>query len=55
MKRSANSFHLRVYFRKKNVEAAKEVGIVGLHFRSADLLLQDLCLLGLDISADNIA
>ncbi|XP_022149951.1 LOW QUALITY PROTEIN: flavin mononucleotide hydrolase 1, chloroplatic [Momordica charantia] len=41
--------------RKKNVEAAKEVGIVGLHFRSADLLLQDLCLLGLDISADNIA
>lgn len=38
--------------RKKNVEAAKEVGIVGLHFRSADLLLQDLCRLGLDISPD---
>ncbi|CAK9325901.1 unnamed protein product [Citrullus colocynthis] len=38
--------------RKKNVEAAKEVGIIGLHFRSADLLLQDLCLLGLDISPD---
>ncbi|XP_038889795.1 flavin mononucleotide hydrolase 1, chloroplatic [Benincasa hispida] len=38
--------------RKKNVEAAKEVGIIGLHFRSADLLFQDLCLLGLDISPD---
>ncbi|XP_008441879.1 flavin mononucleotide hydrolase 1, chloroplatic-like isoform X1 [Cucumis melo] len=38
--------------RKKNVEAAKEVGINGLHFKNADLLLKDLCLLGLDISPD---
>ncbi|OWM72331.1 hypothetical protein CDL15_Pgr018216 [Punica granatum] len=35
--------------RLKNVEAALEVGIVGLQFKSVDQLRKDLCLLGIDI------
>ncbi|XP_034683598.1 flavin mononucleotide hydrolase 1, chloroplatic [Vitis riparia] len=35
--------------RMRNVEAAKDVGIVGLHFKNADSLRQDLSLLGIDI------
>ncbi|XP_048424527.1 LOW QUALITY PROTEIN: flavin mononucleotide hydrolase 1, chloroplatic [Pyrus x bretschneideri] len=36
--------------RMRNVEAAKEVGIVGLHFKNADSLRQDLLSMGIDIS-----
>lgn len=36
----------------RNVEAAKEVGIVGLHFKNVDLLRQDLSLMGIVISID---
>lgn len=35
--------------RMRNVEAAEDVGIVGLHFKNADSLRQDLSLLGIDI------
>lgn len=35
--------------RLKNVEAASEVGIVGLQFKSVDQLRQDLSHLGIDI------
>lgn len=38
--------------RLRNVEAAMELGIVGLHFKNTDLLLQDLSLTGIDISID---
>ncbi|KAK9919263.1 hypothetical protein M0R45_027872 [Rubus argutus] len=38
--------------RMRNVEAAKEVGIVGLHFKNVDLLRQDLSLMGIVISID---
>lgn len=38
--------------RMRNVEAAKEVGIVGLQFKNAEILRQDLSLLGIDISTD---
>ncbi|KAE8009871.1 hypothetical protein FH972_006280 [Carpinus fangiana] len=38
--------------RLKNVEAAMELGIVGLHFKNTDLLLQDLSSTGIDISID---
>ncbi|XP_021890926.1 flavin mononucleotide hydrolase 1, chloroplatic [Carica papaya] len=37
--------------RLRNVEAAVEAGIVGLHFKNANLLRQDLLQLGIDISA----
>lgn len=36
--------------RMRNVEAAKEVGIVGLQFQSAEILRRDLSLLGVDVS-----
>ncbi|CAB4316082.1 unnamed protein product [Prunus armeniaca] len=36
----------------RNVEAAKEIGIIGLHFKNADLLRQDLSLLGIGISTN---
>lgn len=35
--------------RKKNVEAAVEVGIVGLRFKNADKLREDLSLAGIDV------
>ncbi|KAK9293031.1 hypothetical protein L1049_021015 [Liquidambar formosana] len=38
--------------RLRNVEAAVEAGIIGLHFKNADLLRQDLSILGIEISAD---
>ncbi|KAF5462783.1 hypothetical protein F2P56_018764 [Juglans regia] len=38
--------------RLKNVEAAAEVGIVGLHFKNTNLLLQDLSSMGIDISVE---
>ncbi|XAR71160.1 Soluble epoxide hydrolase [Bertholletia excelsa] len=37
--------------RVRNVEAAKEIGIIGLHFKDANLLLQDLTHQGIDISS----
>ncbi|PRQ41562.1 putative soluble epoxide hydrolase [Rosa chinensis] len=40
--------------RKRNVEAAKEVGIIGLHFKNVDVLRQDLSSMGIDISTDEI-
>ncbi|CAN6725013.1 unnamed protein product [Malus baccata var. baccata] len=36
--------------RIRNVEAAKEVGMIGLHFKNADSLRQDFSLMGIDIS-----
>ncbi|XP_028957367.2 flavin mononucleotide hydrolase 1, chloroplatic-like isoform X1 [Malus domestica] len=36
--------------RIRNVEAVKEVGMIGLHFKNADSLRQDLSLMGIDIS-----
>ncbi|XP_050142659.1 flavin mononucleotide hydrolase 1, chloroplatic-like isoform X1 [Malus sylvestris] len=36
--------------RIRNVEEAKEVGMIGLHFKNADSLRQDLSLMGIDIS-----
>jgi hypothetical protein len=41
-------FHSRL----RNVEAAVEVGIVGLHFKNADMLRQDLSSMRIDISKD---
>ncbi|KAG2693924.1 hypothetical protein I3760_08G118100 [Carya illinoinensis] len=38
--------------RLKNVEAAAEVGIVSLHFKNTNLLLQDLSSMGIDISVE---
>ncbi|KAK7819164.1 flavin mononucleotide hydrolase 1 [Quercus suber] len=38
--------------RLRNVEAAVEVGIIGLHFKNAHLLRQDLSSKGIDISED---
>ncbi|KAL5769708.1 hypothetical protein ACOSP7_013862 [Xanthoceras sorbifolium] len=36
--------------RLKNIEAAVEVGLVGLHFKNADLLRNDLSQMGINIS-----
>lgn len=41
------------HYSLRNVEAATEVGIVGLHFKNADLLLQELSSMGIDISIDD--
>ncbi|XP_021680594.2 flavin mononucleotide hydrolase 1, chloroplatic isoform X3 [Hevea brasiliensis] len=38
--------------RLTNVKAATEVGIVGLHFKSANMLREDLSRIGINISAD---
>ncbi|XP_057962991.1 flavin mononucleotide hydrolase 1, chloroplatic isoform X2 [Malania oleifera] len=38
--------------RIKNVEVAVDVGIIGLHFKNAYSLCQDLSLLGIDISSN---
>lgn len=38
--------------RPKNVQAAAEVGIKGVHFKNVDLLREELSLLGVDISTD---
>ncbi|KAK7295169.1 hypothetical protein RJT34_18074 [Clitoria ternatea] len=38
--------------RQKNVEASIEVGIKGVHFKNANLLQEELSLMGIDISAD---
>ncbi|CAL5404018.1 unnamed protein product [Camellia sinensis] len=38
--------------RLRNVEAAMDAGIIGLHFKDVNLLCQDLSLLGIDISAN---
>lgn len=38
----------------KNVEAAKEAGIIGLQFKNADLLKQDLSLLGIKFDNKNM-
>jgi FMN hydrolase / 5-amino-6-(5-phospho-D-ribitylamino)uracil phosphatase len=38
--------------RPKNVEAAAEVGIKGVHFKNVDLMREELSLLGIDISTD---
>ena len=38
------------FFSTKNVEAAIAVGIVGLHFKNADKLGQDLSMMGVDVS-----
>ncbi|WJX77434.1 Flavin mononucleotide hydrolase 1, chloroplatic [Trifolium repens] len=38
--------------RLKNVEAAIEVGIKGVHFKNVDLLRKELSLMGIDISTD---
>ncbi|GFS30179.1 haloacid dehalogenase-like hydrolase (HAD) superfamily protein [Actinidia rufa] len=38
--------------RMKNVEAAIDVGIVGVHFKDVNLLRQDLSRLGIDVSAN---
>lgn len=46
-----NSYN-QLHFRLRNVEAAMELGIVGLHFKSTDLLLQDLSSMGIDIPID---
>ncbi|XP_050241833.1 flavin mononucleotide hydrolase 1, chloroplatic isoform X1 [Quercus robur] len=40
--------------RLRNVEAAVEVGIIGLHFKNAHLLRQDLSSKGIDILEDKI-
>ncbi|CAH1446528.1 unnamed protein product [Lactuca virosa] len=40
--------------RMKNVEAAKEAGIIGLQFKNADLLKQDLSLLGIKFENKNM-
>ena len=40
--------------RLRNVEAAVEVGIFGLHFKNAHLLRQDLSSKGIDILEDKI-
>ncbi|KAF2309630.1 hypothetical protein GH714_004378 [Hevea brasiliensis] len=41
-----------VIYRLTNVKAAIEVGIVGLHFKSANMLREDLSRIGINISAD---
>lgn len=38
--------------RQKNVEAATEVGIKGVHFKNVDLLREELSLMGVDILTD---
>ncbi|KAI5428460.1 hypothetical protein KIW84_033445 [Lathyrus oleraceus] len=38
--------------RQKNVEAAAEVGIKGVHFKNVDLLREELSLMGVDILTD---
>ncbi|KAL6976974.1 Flavin mononucleotide hydrolase 1, chloroplatic [Sarracenia purpurea var. burkii] len=38
--------------RMRNVEAAMDVGIVGLHFKDVNMLRQDLAMLGIDISGN---
>ncbi|KAK7340344.1 hypothetical protein VNO77_21046 [Canavalia gladiata] len=38
--------------RQKNVEAAIEVGIKGVHFKNVNLLREELSLMGVDISTD---
>lgn len=40
--------------RLKNVEGAVSVGMVGLQFKGADALRQDLSLLGINVSADEL-
>ncbi len=44
--------HQILQFRLRNVEAASELGIVGLHFKNTDSLRQDLSLSGIEISID---
>lgn len=36
--------------RKKNIDGAVNAGLVGLQFKSADMLRQDLSLLGVDVA-----
>ena len=43
-----------LHSRLRNVEAAVEVGIFGLHFKNAHLLRQDLSSKGIDILEDKI-
>ncbi|KAL5567029.1 hypothetical protein UlMin_030193 [Ulmus minor] len=38
------------FFITKNVEAAIAVGIVGLHFKNAEKLGQDISIMGIDVS-----
>lgn len=52
LKRPSNNVASWLHPRMRNVEAAKEVGIVGLHFKNVDLLRQDLSLMGIVISID---
>lgn len=40
------------HIRMANVEAATDAGIVGIHFKGATSLRQDLTLLGLDFSVN---
>lgn len=39
-------------FRVKNVEAAIELGIRGIHFKNANALREELHLMGIDITAN---
>ncbi|XP_048227382.1 flavin mononucleotide hydrolase 1, chloroplatic isoform X2 [Ricinus communis] len=39
--------------RQRNVEAATEVGIIGLHFKNAKVLREDLFRMGIDISIEH--
>ena len=41
-----------ICLRQKNVEAAIEVGIRGVHFKNVNLLREELSLMGIDITAD---
>lgn len=41
-----------VVLRLKNVEAAIEVGIRGIHFKNANALREELSLMGVDITTD---
>ncbi|GAB4855836.1 Flavin mononucleotide hydrolase 1, chloroplatic [Ancistrocladus abbreviatus] len=40
--------------RVKNVEAAMDAGMVGIHFKNAQLLHEDLCLHGADVLANEM-
>lgn len=40
------------FFRVKNVEAAIEVGIRGIHFKNTNSLREELSVMGIDITAD---
>ncbi|GKV02351.1 hypothetical protein SLEP1_g14802 [Rubroshorea leprosula] len=46
---SLTNFWLGWHLRIRNVEAATKVGITGLHFKNAELLLEDLHRSGVDI------